>query len=518
VEAVRPAPGDEALFRTEPGLSSFAEHPQGAGPSLSGLLELAKAYVPAGERADASLWVKATAGMRRVPHAKADLIFRHLEGYLRQSEHCPFRLASTSILGGEEEAVFAYLGINTLLAEEQPAPAPTLASAQNPVGVLDMGGASMQVAYKPDTDILDGEFHFYEGEERQSIYARSFIQFGMETALDRAIAMLVRSADRQASSVDFPCFNRGFSEIMHIEGRRLRVQGTGESERCSELTQRLLHAEYECLLPPCPFMGVHVPQITELQRFYALSNFFYVPNGLGLVGWDEEKVVQPAEIAAATAKFCSRDIDSIMETAEQPLKYARHFCFGGHYIWNVLKALGFSDNSSSITCLRNLGRHAADWTYGAVLYETLDMPRHRPIAPPEDAAGAATAPCKAPPALRPADPVSQEEALRIARPPSILGVPNWWLWVGGLCAASMLGWFMHLVPYRCCDLKLSEAPFEVPNMPMSPVSFLAPDSARGQPPGLFRAVSAPMLQTYLPMGRPRRSSERKVTWASTLNP
>jgi len=496
--ALRPSPTDESRFETEPGLSSFVGWPEGAGPSLKGLLDVAKAYIPPLARPTSKLWVKATAGMRRLPPRDAERIFQAVEAYLREPGNCPFELVSPSILPGEQEAVFGYLGINSLLGTGE----------RDSVGMLDMGGASMQVAFKPDSDVLDGEFDFYAGEHRESIYARSFIQFGLDTALHRAHEFAASSLAPGDRTLPFPCYLRGYSEELTIGGRRLNVTGTGDSDACGRLTHSLLHHEYECLLPPCAFMGVHMPRVEPGKKFYALSNFFYVPNGLGILGWNEERAVRPADIAAATDTFCARTMNEARAGSDSPMKYLRRFCFGGHYVLNVLQAMGFSDDSESVTCLRKLQNDYVDWTYGAALYETLDMPSSRasPWAPsPTPALPSAPGPAR----VEGRSGLGQTSGEMWA--PSILGLPGWGLWICLLSCVSLGGWLLRSLP-----LNWREKFDELPELPMSPVALLQGGMS---PPRVFRAVSAPMLQPYKDlMGRGSRSNERKVTWANSPSP
>mmetsp|Transcript_76908 Transcript_76908/g.222301 ORF Transcript_76908/g.222301 Transcript_76908/m.222301 type:complete len:663 (-) Transcript_76908:341-2329(-) len=544
VTEVQPRPNDASIFETEPGLASFAGHPQGAGASLAGLVEAAKAYIPLNDYARTRIWLKATAGMRSLPQERLEAIFRSVHRFLTDDRNCPFKPMSTGVLGGEEEAVYAFLGINEMVAP----------SPERSAGVLDMGGSSMQVAYKPSGNILDGEFHFYMKEERQSVYARSWPQFGLDTALARALVHELHVAGPEATAIEFPCFHRGFSETIELDDRHIHVSGGGDNKRCGELSLRLLHREYDCLLPPCPFMGVHMPQLTGKEHFYAMSNFFYVPNGLGLVGWDERKPLKPSELKAATETFCTRSFQDVSgEESRQSLKYRRNFCFGGHYMWHILKAFGFDDDSMAVTSVRILHGNAADWTLGFVLYETEEMPRRRPVAsplaaaplhpeklaplrmigapiipvpppeppamhgwqqhrPPGSVRGASPGPaptavvgqpCPAPHVITVHDSGSRGEdsnmdaeadaVIELAQAPSVLGIPGWYIWIAALFAASMFGWFAHHLPIQClccgCGYRYDEGP-------MSPASLFRGEGV----PMMFRATSAPLMTAYLSVG------------------
>jgi len=311
--------------------------------------------------------VKATAGMRIVEPSMLRRVFDAVDAYLLNPELNPFKFVASEVLGGEEEAVFAYLSINHMLGRVTPA-------CPNCLGVLDMGGASMQIAYKPKGDILANEFSYYVLQQRQSVYAKSYIRFGLEEAILRLKKMLVREGQAGTALVDFPCFACDYSEVTDIDGHAVNFTGTGDSLECQRLTRMLLHVDYECLLEPCPMMGVHMSPLEGLP-FYAISGFFYVAAGLGLVAWNDMKVVSPAQIEAATQALCGRTQLEALAHSGAPWRYLKGFCFAGHYVRHILGALGFGDDSTAVTFLRQMpGGARADWTQGAALFETQYMP------------------------------------------------------------------------------------------------------------------------------------------------
>merc|ERR1712079_311739 len=52
----------------------------------------------------------------------------------------------------------------------------------------------------------------------------------------------------------------------------------------------------------------------------------------------------------------------------------KNHCFGGHYMYHILKAYGFEEDAGHIVFARKLKGKSADWTTGAALYETQLMP------------------------------------------------------------------------------------------------------------------------------------------------
>merc|ERR1712232_1070926 len=102
-------------------------------------------------------------------------------------------------------------------------------------GIMDMGGASMQVAFNPGQDIMSNEFSFYVNRERMSVYAKSYIQFGLATAMRRAMEVVARNTTADQAGVEYPCFNTGYSELAEIDGKQVNFTGTGDPVACDAI-------------------------------------------------------------------------------------------------------------------------------------------------------------------------------------------------------------------------------------------------------------------------------------------
>ncbi len=84
------------------------------------------------------LYFYATAGMRLVPPAKQKTYYQELQRWFAQQSQ--WKLIDSKTITGNEEALFDWLSVNYNLG--------TLQSAQNQsIGVMDMGGASVQIAF-----------------------------------------------------------------------------------------------------------------------------------------------------------------------------------------------------------------------------------------------------------------------------------------------------------------------------------------------------------------------------------
>ncbi|CAK0911211.1 unnamed protein product [Prorocentrum cordatum] len=343
VEEIKPHEEDEDSFETEPGLSSYAGNPDDAGPSLTALLQAAAKYVPESYRSTTPLWIKATAGMRLVPEEQLGGMFTSLDQYLSETVSVnPFKYMGSEVLGGEEEAVFAWISMNFILGT-------IFQGYTKTSGILDMGGASMQVAFNPGKDIMSNEFSFYVNEKRMSVYAKSFIKFGLATAVQRAMVAAAKQAGAGKTEVVYPCYNKGYNESAEIDGKQVSFVGSGDPTACDAIVQGLLHLEYECLLEPCALMGVHMPKVIKSKTYYAIANFFYIANGLDLIGWSESKSLSPSAILEKAKSFCQMPLADAEAASAAPWKYKKNHCFGGLYMFHILTAYGFADDADNIT-------------------------------------------------------------------------------------------------------------------------------------------------------------------------
>merc|ERR1711971_519560 len=185
---------------------------------------------------------------------------------------------------------------------------------------------------------------------------------------------LAKKAGTDKPTVEYPCFQNGYSELVEMDGRQVNFTGTGNPAACDAIAKGLLHEEYECLLEPCALMGVHMPKVKPWKTYYGLANFFYISQGLDLIGWNEAKSITPKKIFDETQGFCKMTFKDAQAHSGCPWKYKKNHCFGGFYMYNILKAYGFEEDARHIVFARKWKGNSADWTLGAALYETQFMP------------------------------------------------------------------------------------------------------------------------------------------------
>lgn len=363
---VEMSPVDLKQSKVTPGISSYTSAPAAAATSIVPLIELAKKYVPKEAQSETKAYLLATAGMRLLPFQAISNVLDAINSYFLQSSNCPFVWQPGRVLSGEEEALYGYITANYA----------TLGSlaGSNTVGIIDIGGASMQLSYQPQHDIiLDDKIDFYDGSgDMDSIYGHSWMKYGTDQVWVRANEAIYRDNLKRGTQPDHmfnPCLLNGDSLTTSIDGTQVRFYGTGNLMRCNQVIDSLMKLNYECLLPPCTIAGTYEPLFRDGQTFYGISSIYNSARNLGLMDLEQEKAIRPADFASQTQRFCSLTFDQAKSL--NPLlkeQFLRLTCFVGAYVTAVLDAFGLPENYDKFVVASSYRGTPADWSLGAALY------------------------------------------------------------------------------------------------------------------------------------------------------
>mmetsp|Transcript_123582 Transcript_123582/g.335594 ORF Transcript_123582/g.335594 Transcript_123582/m.335594 type:complete len:521 (+) Transcript_123582:25-1587(+) len=320
---------------------------------LAKLINESLRFVPQSRRIHTPLYMYATAGMRLYPPQVQRSVFERAADVLSDLGAYAVDASHLRTISEEEEAVFAYLAANQEACQGA-------APCNDTVGVLEMGGGSLQVAFAPRDAIMSEAFTFNIGAQRRSIYAKGFMRFGQNEALAKSIVALADGGGN-LSTLEHPCFLCGYSGDFNISldagDVTAHVVGAGDAAACDELLTRLLHLDYECDLPPCGIRGEYMPKPSGV--FLGLSGFKYAVTNfdLPLTG------TTPLSLKTRAEEFCTRKDSDLLGTNA---KFLQRACFLGLYAYRVLRSLGFHDGYAGLDFSRKVV-----WPVGAVLYETI---------------------------------------------------------------------------------------------------------------------------------------------------
>jgi guanosine-diphosphatase len=310
---------DEVFEKTEKkkegsGLSRYADDPEAAARSLDVLMNVAVESVPERLRSCTPLAVKATAGLRKVGHDKADAILRAVRHRLETVY--PFPVVSeerggVEVMDGKDEGVYAWITTNYLLGKiGGPDKSPTAA-------VFDLGGGSTQIVFEPTfKGLSDGGMpeKMQEGDHKYALkfggrefelYQHSYLGYGLMEArnqLHRIVLEDVHKGNPESTAwlrepILNPCLGVGMSgevnvtlDENHILGEKVTVTMTGpatfsSTTQCRALAEKTLKKHAECKLTPCAFNGVHQPSLEKTfarEDIYLFSYFYDRTSPLGM--------------------------------------------------------------------------------------------------------------------------------------------------------------------------------------------------------------------------------------------
>lgn len=426
-----PSTEEKWTSKERPGVASFADNPIQVISQLSPLIEYAKGQL-LHHKDDWCLfpiYFRATGGMREMPLIKRDMMMIEIRRFL-SGEKNPFYFENefARVISGEEEAVFAWAGANLLmgnilnpLQEEFSLSDVAYDADMKTHGVLDLGGASTQIAfYVPNQLITEGLFKLQIGGRkhwnlytkvslnltmrhsnplRTLIPLKSFLQFGHESAKSRYFEGITSAALTAQANMNFTsaftarasCFHAGFSEkYTNVEmSRSMFVRGPVEPsslqmDECMSAILPLLKLELDNFCSwvydgECGIAGQYQPLLppNDEMSFMGLSSynkpwsFFQLPATASIKQFADRVREVCGMTFSELMDFASSREGRSEDTKASDLPY---LCFFGSYIVVLLHhGYGFEMNRT-LTVLKEYNGNSVGWPLGAILYEINAMP------------------------------------------------------------------------------------------------------------------------------------------------
>ncbi|KAG1657353.1 Ectonucleoside triphosphate diphosphohydrolase 7 [Nymphon striatum] len=311
--------GYPIVSKIEPGLSSWAKTPSEAINHIKPLLDFAIVHIPKKKLSETPLYILATAGMRLLPQESQDAILKNLRTQIR--EKYPFILVDNhvEVITGKDEGIYSWISLNYLLGnfnhERTSVP-----KQHSTVGTLDMGGASLQVAFELPADeykkvVKDEKKQKYLAEVNLGcdahdsyhtyyLYVATYLGFGGNYARKSYLQQLTFNSSipgmssnvsdwKMDKKVFDPCLPYQmrdklkiytFSRTNESVESNMHLVGGGNFHQCQQSLKMLLNKSTDCVSNSCKMNGIFHPEGFEPSLFYGFSEFWYTMEDVLRIG------------------------------------------------------------------------------------------------------------------------------------------------------------------------------------------------------------------------------------------
>ncbi|XP_020219915.1 nucleoside-triphosphatase [Cajanus cajan] len=364
-----------------PGLSSYVDNPKQAAESLVPLLKQAESIVPEELHPKTPLKLGATAGLRLLDGDAAENILQAVRDMFENRSTLNVQPNAVAVIDGTNEGSYLWVAVNYLLGKLGKKFTKT-------VGVVDLGGASVQMAYAVSRNTAKTAPEAPEGEDpymkklvlkgkKYDLYVHSYLHYGNEAAR----AEIFKVTDGSAS----PCILAGYDGIYTYSGvdYKLYAPSSGSSfEECREIALEALRVNEPCSHGNCTFGGIWDGGRGSGQKnLVVTSALYYRASDIGFA--DPKKPnskVRPVDWEIAATQACQVPFEDIKSTFPRvPDEKLPYLCIDLTYHYTLLVD-GFGlDPEQEITAAKGIEYEDAvvetAWPLGTAIEAISSLPK-----------------------------------------------------------------------------------------------------------------------------------------------
>ncbi|XP_028266629.1 ectonucleoside triphosphate diphosphohydrolase 7-like [Parambassis ranga] len=403
--------------KIKPGISTLANTPTQASNYLHPLLSFAAAHVPKNKHKETPLYILCTAGMRLLPESQQTAILEDLITDVPLEFDFLFSSSHAEVISGKQEGVYAWIGINFVLgrfdhADDADATVEVTTGSQNQqpisrrrtVGIMDMGGASLQIAYEVPSAItfsspqeeeagksVLAEFNLgCDVEHTQHVYrvyVTTFLGFGGNMARQRYEDQLLNNtlAKNRFLTTQMgltedkpyldPCLPIGLSDTVVRDNHTIYVRGLGDWSRCQKAVRPFLGLHNGTMSPG----GIYQAPINfSNSEFYGFSEFYYCMEDVLRIGgqYNSDKYSQAAmEYCSTKWSTLKQRLDNQLFSQQADINRLKYQCFKSAWMYEVLHSgFRFPSDYPSLKTAQLVYDKEVQWTLGAILFKTRFLP------------------------------------------------------------------------------------------------------------------------------------------------
>lgn len=377
-------------METEPGFDKLVHNVSGLMGAIKPLLQRAEKQIPKHAHKTTSLFLYATAGVRRLPSSDSEWLLNNAWKIMKNSSFLCQR-EWVKIISGMEEAYFGWIALNHHTGVLGAMP------KQETFGALDLGGSSLQVTFENEVHVHnETSLQLSIGPVNHHLNAYSLSGYGLNDAFDKSVVYLLKRLPRISNAdlasgnvvVKHPCLQSGYKEhyicshcssvyqngeIPPIGGGKLgkggksgisvQLLGAPNWEECSLLGKAAVNLSewsdkspgIDCEMYPCALPD-NLPR--PYGQFYGMSGFYVVYQFFNLTS---DAALD--DVLEKGREFCEKPWD-IAKNSVAPQPFIEQYCFRAPYVVFLLReGLHITDNHIII------GSGSITWTLGVALLE-----------------------------------------------------------------------------------------------------------------------------------------------------
>ncbi|WKX90505.1 hypothetical protein Q1695_009391 [Nippostrongylus brasiliensis] len=356
-----------------PGLSSFQDRPHEAAEYIRPLLDYASQFIPHDKLPYTPVFLLATAGMRLVPERQQAAILADLHAKLPQMTPMQVMKEHIRVIEGKWEGIYSWIAVNYILGKFNVSVDPAV-SRPDTVGMIDMGGASMQIAFEMQPkdefrseNVENVNLGCRDDDDRHKykLFVTTFLGYGVNEGLRKYEQELSdRLLQTKNDYVRDECMPVNLQKVINrSDGTMFVRKGIGDWEGCvnqlsTMLTKPSANPKTLCQ-PNCFFGNVAAPMVSlSSMTLYGFSEYWYSLDEVLSLGGAYNYTM----IAEKSKHFCS----------QHRLKSQ---CFKSAWITSVLHD-GFAVDRvhNKFQSAFNIAGQEVQWALGAMIYHMRYFP------------------------------------------------------------------------------------------------------------------------------------------------
>ncbi|VDM61344.1 unnamed protein product [Angiostrongylus costaricensis] len=366
---------NHVVKKVYPGLSSFQDRPEEAADYVKPLLDYASQFIPVEKLPYTPVFLLATAGMRLIPEEQQIAILTNLHTKLPQMTTMQIMKEHIRVIEGKWEGIYSWIAVNYILGKFKATNSPNT-SRPDTVGMIDMGGASMQIAFEmsPGDDFRSSNVENVnlgcrddDDRYKYKLFVTTFLGYGVNEGLRKYEQELSdRLLTTNGTYIRDECMPVNLQKVINrSDGSMFVRKGIGDWDGCVKRLAQLLNnleaARPKSLCKPnCFFGNVAAPMVISI-----VSQLLFAIAWWTLQSYPYRRKVETFLLAAARRKLYPKSNEDRLKSQ----------CFKSAWITAILHdGFDVDREHNNFQSAFNIAGQEVQWALGAMIYHMRYFP------------------------------------------------------------------------------------------------------------------------------------------------